>query len=234
MTTSHIYNQNLIKIKIPESSYVLGLMWADGHIYTHTTCDSKVLRIDLIEKDAKIILPILKKIGQWNAHSIKRKRSSPSIMMSCSDKQTCNFLIKQDYKSKDNSADKILSKIPKSLHNYFFRGLFDGDGCLHITKQKRGQLEISGPHTQNWKYVEKLFQELNIKYSICRTVNKKTGHKRSQIKIFRQTDILKLKNYLYKGKLFGLNRKYKKFKEVEKAFNQSKQRIRRLEIADIK
>jgi len=50
-------------------------------------------------------------------------------------KNPLELLVDNDYKLKSyNSADKILSKIPNSLHHYFFRGLIDGDGCFYLNK----------------------------------------------------------------------------------------------------
>jgi hypothetical protein len=127
----------------------------------------------------------------------------------------CNFLIENDYKSKINSADKILSKIPEELQVYWFRGLVDGDGCFYVNKKnKASHFEIYSEYNQNWQFVENLFKKLKIKYSIYRRKRKEGTS--SGIRITGIENVIKFGDWLYSDIAFmGLNRKYQKYLEIK-------------------
>lgn len=133
------------------------------------------------------------------------------------------FLIENDYGKKSQlSADKILNNIPHHLRHYWFRGLIDGDGCFyyHKTNHQR-QLFITSTYDQDWSYLEKLCNDLQINYKITKfeRINKKTGNKNgySNFRILGK-EIIKFGDYIFQGDDFGLSRKKNKFNEILKSY----------------
>jgi hypothetical protein len=205
------------------TAYVLGFMWADGHVRD----DGRHFNVGGIKEDIDEIEPIFTKVGNWGKSVQDRSKNGwkTAKYLIGSNKEIYNFLIENDYKIKSQvSADKILSKIPNDLKHYFFRGLIDGDGCFYYKDNGR-QFALTSTYEQDWGYFEKLCVDLDIKYSIRRlkTINKKTNkeNKSSVIRILGK-EITKLGNYLYQGEEFGLKRKLLKYKQIKESYEYNK------------
>lgn len=201
--TDKIYNVNpklFISEFIPESTYILGLIWADGCLSNAGTSQS--IRLSMIKDDCNDVLPIFLKTGNWKYYTYQTKWK-PLTIIQTNNRPIYEFLISHNYRSKDQSACSILNQIPKNLHSYWFRGLFDGDGCIYI-KGSSHQLSISGPTNQDWQYLQTLLKNLNVKYQV---------HKQAHGSVIRTTnkkDCIKFRDYIYAGEQFGLKRKYNK------------------------
>lgn len=186
-------------------SYILGFLWADGHLSKHN------ITLECKEKD---LIEIEKYFSFIEYKSFKRKRlhnkESNKILYSC-DKEFVNFLFNYDYKNKSFvSPRKIINLIPEEYKNYFYLGWFDGDGCIYIN-QKTGnyQLSFTSSYEQDWKCLEDFF-EINCikKYKIIRCEG---NSKYSQIRITNKKDIIKIRNLFYFDDELGLRRKKEKF-----------------------
>ena len=211
--STNIDFDNFIQLNKPEIVYFLGLFWADGYMFQSKNGYNSNIGIGLVKEDMEELEIHLDKIGVWNKRISDKKnvsswRQTKSLLTN--NKRIYNFLTEMDFKEKSyKSADKISNIIPKELRHYFFRGLIDGDGCFYISKNKKQkQFTISSSIGQDWGYVIKLFNKLNVlKYGI----NKNTG---SNIRVVNKIDIIKLGDYIYqnyeKDKI-GLSRKYEKY-----------------------
>jgi hypothetical protein len=197
-----------------ESSYIMGLIWADGSIYKKT---SKI-SLSCKSEDVDIFQTTLLKTGNWCRHNRGiRLRSKCSISeLSTTNKILFDFLSENGYSPHTKiSANKILNIIPKELHQYWFRGLIDGDGCFYIDKKtKHKQFVLAGPYEQEWDFIISLFNEIGInKYQVIKRINK-FGHKQCNVYISNFDGIIKLGNFIYKSfneDHIGLNRKFDKF-----------------------
>lgn len=207
-------------IDTPETAYVLGVLWGDGFIY-------KKYRIilDCVIDDANEFYKIFKKTGDWNWYFKKSKKINEKDkgVIQTSNKFLVSFLDENDYRIKSKeSACKILQKIPKNLQKYFFIGLTDADGSFYYNR-KTGQcrqFSIYSTYEQNWTYVENLFKNLNINYTIHRIKTKKS--KSSMIRITGQNNIKKYGEFIYDTYTednIGLFRKYQIYSEI---INQNK------------
>lgn len=203
-----------INCKTPEAAYFLGFLWADGCI-TGTNQGRYQIMFCIKEEDARNVFPIFDKAGKWTVDYKNIKSGSRQGRARSQNKQLYDFLFENDYKSKDKSADKILSKIPEELKCYFFQGLLDGDGCIYYNDEQH-RLEFAGPYDQDWSYIETIYKKLNIKYSIYRRISKKKVKdgsrfmKGSTIIVQNLEDILIFCKFIY-PKLIGLRRKYEKY-----------------------
>jgi hypothetical protein len=211
------YNVNplqFIDIKTSEVAYILGFLWADGNLGSNHS-----VNIEIISDDAVVIKNIFMSTGKWHIFYRNRKNYKPQTKFVCNSKLLCEHLINIGFNHKSKSPKKLLKLIPKKLHNYWFRGYFDGDGCWYSTKKnyiKQGV--IASSYDQNWSFMTKLLKELGVKiYHINRDkrINKKGIENRSSKVRFCNIDgITKIGSYIYGGKKFGLTRKYKKYLQI--------------------
>lgn len=201
----------------PETAYVLGFIWADGCVYKWPNRNSQMVKISIVTEDMNNIKNILNKVFKWKYEIGRLKKGNWKELTNAIiyKRGICNFLIENGYKSKIDSACKILSHIPENLHVYWFRGLIDGDGCFYFNKNKKSaHLGIYSEYDQNWKFVESLYNRLGIRYSIYRRKRKKGAQ--SEIRITRVEDVVKFGDWLYADSNFmGLERKYRKCLQIK-------------------
>lgn len=200
----------------PEAAYVLGFIWADGHVNK----DGRHIAITCLLDDMNNIEHIFDKTGKWSKYTLDRTknhcRTAKEFMTSNHDLNA--FLCKNDYRDKSKkSPDSILETIPISLHEYFYRGVVDGDGCFYYNQKNfLRQFSISGSYEQNWSYLECLCNRLNIKYTIKRTTTKKGNS--SSFRILGK-EVLKIGNFIYsKNDNIKLSRKYNKFIIIKNSY----------------
>jgi hypothetical protein len=223
ISTEKINYDLFIKNYTPESSYILGLLWADGHINKK----SNSINIECVKEDIDIFYPIFQKTGNFNLYYRNRLNRKPQGIINCSSLNLSQFLKINDYSNKSQlSPNKILSSIPKELKHYFFRGWVDGDGCFYYNKKLHlMEFIMSGTYNQDWSSLIILCEKLNINYKISQITTKK-GHQHSRFLIKKKTDIVIFGNFIYKENTFGLKRKYDKFLPIkENLENEIKKRI---------
>lgn len=211
----NINPEKFMNINNPEISYILGFLWADGHIQNNGKGKVNCIELTIIKDDMNDIKWIFDKIGKWNYYNINRPKRKPQAILTTQNRPAVEFLVENDYDKKSLvSADKILNKIPDELKHYFLLGFFDGDGCIYASKKWGYNISFTGSYDQNWRWLEIILNSMNIKYSLSRKITK-TGNS-SVIRINKINDIEKLYNYMYryeKDKI-GLYRKYLKIKNL--------------------
>jgi hypothetical protein len=213
-------NPNLFfELNTKEIVYLLGLIWSDGHLNSSNNCRNFNVGFTMVTEDFKSIQSTIMKTGKWYLYKKPNKNSSwkPSTLVLTNNKRIYNFLTDHDFDKKSYvSAEKILSKIPNELKQYFFRGLIDGDGCFYYHKPIKGstlrQFAIASTYEQDWSYFENLCHYLDIKYTIKRT--KKERSSSSYLRITNKDGIKKLGDFIYQNyniDNIGLPRKYEKY-----------------------
>ena len=205
----------------PDIAYILGLLWADGSV-TFANNDAKTPQIKhtCVYYDSNCFDIIFEKTGDWGTYSFENKKSIGKNKMNAnwtSNRELGEYLIANDYRDKCKSPSKILNNIPEKLHHHFYRGFFDGDGCItyYIKEEKYKAFSIlfTGASNQNWNFLSKLFDEMDIVYKI-RKLSDSLG-KSSQIYIWRQGDVNKFCEYMYNDSNDSfLKRKYNKYLEL--------------------
>jgi len=213
---------NIVYIKNKYSAYILGFLWADGHIRNNK---SKLVSINLVKDDANFLYKILSSISTgWKiGNEIKKfwKDSNNNIRQAQNQRtirsysqELYEFLEKNDYKNKSFVGfNKIWNLLSEDNKKYFMLGLFDGDG--HFNYQKRlnkyhsGEFVITSSYKYDWTVLEDYFMKNKIEYSIYR-LNFKIGQV-SKIVVRKKKSLIKLYKLLYSDKFVGLERKYLKF-----------------------
>jgi hypothetical protein len=202
---------DFVRVVKPEISYVLGLLWADGHVKIPYE-----INLECVSDDMVFFEPIFNSIGKWCKYERERGHR-PQTKLYLSDKNLVKFLLDNDYGNKSHkSPTKIIDKIPKELRHYFFRGFLDGDGCFyHNPKQYAREVSFSGSYEQDWSDMLNLCEELEIKkHKVYRRKNKHGSQ--SSFRITNKDGITKMGEYIYSGKQFGLHRKLEKFNNMKK------------------
>jgi DNA-binding transcriptional regulator WhiA len=193
------------------SAYLLGFIWADGYI-PNTNPKEHSINLEIITTDMNDIKYILESTGEWSFYNRVRPLRKPITKAYTSDIDVYNLLIKMDYTDKSYKAPtKILQHIPKELHQYWWHGYFDGDGCIYHHKTKNNaQLSFASGYSQDWSFVEDIFKNFGLSYKFRRT-SSKLGHKYSMIRCSKPEEITNFMIYMYEDKEFvGLKRKYEK------------------------
>jgi intein/homing endonuclease len=198
------------------AAYLLGLIWADGHLHKKIKNDTVkyyALSISLKESDANYVDELLINTGKWTKTKYKNQ-----IAFTCYNRILGEFLELHDYLSKSKTSPcKILSHIPIDLHKYFFLGYLDGDGCIY-NKNKKITITFTSTYEQDWKFMEKLLQNMDIKYYIRRVIKNNTA-KYSDLRIHKKDHCSKFLSYLYDKHSLGFIRKKMKFENFKNSMN---------------
>ena len=221
MNKNKIKEGFLINLADKKNVYLLGLIWADGFLY-----DKKYKRVSLELKanDFNDIEPILTSNG-INCIYVRKRLNSSHLQksMSFNDIKIFNFLKNNDYHIKSGtSPDKILKEIPENLKYYWWRGYFDGDGCLYI--KTKNQLAFWSTITQDWSFLKNLFHSLDIcYYTTIKYSRKNTTHLSSSVEIRKMGEIKLMLEYIYKNyDGIGISRKYSRYLEFLDKYLKSK------------
>jgi LAGLIDADG-like domain len=208
------------------TAYILGLIWADGHIVKNLERSTFNVVFSTTYPDANYFIKIFNKNGKWNIYSytpnspscFKYKKLKKSCIIKITNKDLTNFLESKNYKTKKHSsACKILKIIPKKLKHYWFLGLFDGDGNISIRDKKAYNVNVSSSYDQDWTFLERFLKKINVKYKIKRRIRKRG--KSSELNINNRNDSLKFLSTIYKNynlDKLGLPRKFNKYLEMKK------------------
>jgi len=200
-----------------ESAYLLGLLWADGFIYSKKRNNRVCL--ECVRTDIDIFYPIFLTTGNWHVYYRTRKNRQPQGTIVSSNKILVDFLLSHGFGPHTfNSADSILSLLPDYLKKYWFRGLIDGDGCWYINKRNKAyQFSLSGSYEQDWTYFKNYLKSFDIKYGIQKRIVP-NGNKYSMVRITNKKDIIKFGDIIYENYSkdnLGLFRKYNKYLQIK-------------------
>jgi len=208
----NIINEDLFLDKnqiTKESAYILGLMWADGTV--SKSKNNYGCSVTGISEDFDLLRSIFESTGQWGIYirSAKGIRKQQTTYLYTS-KSFHSFLSEKKYQEKSQtSASRILNHIPERYHCYWWRGYFDGDGCIYTKLNK--QLFFTGALNQDWDFFNFLPIKLHWKH-----ITKKTNKGNySRMLIQNKPDILAFFKFIYSGdESFGLERKKNKMKQL--------------------
>ena len=188
-----------------ESCYILGLIWADGYLGKNNT-----VSITCVREDLELLDCIFSRTGNWAIYYRYQNKENrkPQQTFTVSDRILFDFLVSKGYKEKSGgSAANILEFIPKVYHRYWWRGYFDGDGCIYTGKNYK--LFFTSTVKQDWSFVTNFFKQFNWK-----EVRKETlKGSYSRILLTRKSEILDMLSYIYEGfqkDRIGFSRKFVK------------------------
>lgn len=208
--------EEFYNIQKKEISYLLGLLWADGHLSKR----NNNLSIECVTDDMLFFKETLDKIGRWSYYNRQRndekRNTKPITNAYICDSLLHKFLEDNDYLEKSSkSPNKIIEKIPENLIKYFILGIIDGDGCFYYKEKCARQFILTGTFDQDWNIFEKIFNSINVKCGFIKRKGKKSGY--SQLRVTNKKDIKKIGDFIYSTideDYIGLKRKYDKYKLI--------------------
>lgn len=209
------------RILRPEVAYVLGLLWADGHIRPRYN----EIGIELNQVDALTVRPVFERLGTWHYDErIRAGRSKSIARLHMSNPVIHRLLVEWGYLTKSvGTPTSVLQVIPDHLHPLFWRGYLDGDGCLY-TRDTTHQLSFSGSYEQDWTAQIAMCASLGVKTSTDQWVNDK-GHRSSLVRVTARMDVEKVCDWIYRSYEddgIGLTRKHDKYLLIKAACDQSR------------
>ncbi len=186
--------------KQPEFIYFLGYLWADGWV----SKDKNVIRIGLAKSDGDVISEIFSRYCRLRIYEQtldREKNGNCQIrkVFEMTDKYFADFLKANDYCVKSWKAPtKILSIIPIHLRHYWWRGYFDGDGCISRAVYPTWttyRVKFSGSSDQDWTSLYELYKDLEI----ISTLDKESNSlgKWSSVYFHRPKYISRFLDYIY-------------------------------------
>lgn len=193
-------------INTEEKAYILGFLYADG--YNNTTNGS--VRVSLHIKD-KVLL---EKISTYLTSNIVKTYSTDKGTFCqieiCSKKLSLQLEKLGCVKAKSLILQfPTEEQVPKEFQRHFIRGYFDGDGCISIGKKGFPYFSITSTLMFNEKLQEVLLEN-------CKDLKKGGGrfYKNNityDVRYSSKSNILKIKEFIYKDATLYLERKFDKF-----------------------
>lgn len=206
------YNVNPTGFIVPDkmsavNAYLLGFIWADGHISFRGTAAEISARF--VSDDSYDLIPLFQKTGKWSVYTQHPPGCREATIVSTNNRPFAEYLDKFGYSAKSSgSAVDILNQIPEHFHHYWWRGCFDGDGCFYVGR-KYNQIGLYSTYEQDWTHFDNLCKNIGVGYTITKTIRSKG--KSSSVRISSKNDMTTFIHYLYPdGFDLGLKRKYDK------------------------
>jgi len=198
-------------------AYFLGFFWGDGCFGANGKPTTP--RIVILKSDADILFPVFAQILSFQYREFEQPNGKIAsvALFNFNKNSLIKLLAENDYLSKAISPHtKILKLIPENLHNYFWRGFFDADGCFFKSvKRKGGVFSVVSDIRQDWREVRKMFASIDVESLQEYKDVEKNGNKSSKLILANGKGIKKLYDYLYPcGFDLGLERKFQKATDI--------------------
>ena len=207
-----INNNFLNEVDTQEKAYFLGFMFADGYVHKNEMS----IKIELHEQDIDILKKIQKLIF-FNKDSKIGVDKEIYRYFTVRSQQLIKDLAKHGCMNCKTFKVSFPKTVPEHLLSHFFRGLFDGDGCLRLNEENRATIGLTGYKAFLEEIQEYLIKTLGI---FVRISDYKDKPNVSDLHIGRNIDMLKMLDWLYKDATIYLDRKYAKYLDMKAVINE--------------
>lgn len=199
----YVVNHNYFsKIDSPVKAYLLGLLYADGHVALKNNT------INLVSNDIELINLFKNEIG-CNKEIYRNPNHKNAYTFYFCSSQMKSDLIKLGCVTQKSLILKFpsLEQVPLKYIKFFLLGNFDGDGSVTIDKTgKAGWAYFLGPLDFCLK-IKSIFEKLEIKTN---TIQK--NGRIYRIRVTGIKNLRKFRDFIYDNEYsFGLKRKKEKF-----------------------
>lgn len=122
------------KIDNPNKAYLLGFITADGSVTGKKGYEPRTCSIEIHEKDKELLEFAKRQINPQATITECFYDKKRNMRISFNSKKLCNDLAQYGVvRNKSMILSEVpINLIPKDLLPYYFRGLVDGDGCIHL------------------------------------------------------------------------------------------------------
>lgn len=229
----HKKNNDYFKnIDTENKAYILGFISADG--YLSTKDGNKYLSIELQKRDKKILQFIKKEIQYSGKIATTYHNNKEYCRLKIYGEELVNNIIDKGLDNQKTYNLEFPSSIPPHLIRHYIRGLFDGDGCVYIGKQKRknGTLKdkrmitLISTKMMNDFICSYIKNKFDIQFRVSYSVTQKNT-KMSTLYLEKYNNIKIFLDYLYDDSNIHLERKYNKFLKLQKIKQQNESKIQK-------
>lgn len=132
----------------PSVAYLLGFLWADGHVLLRNNGAPEGLRVALNPKDRGMLVLIGKILGSDApirpvTSRLNNGRSYQSLSLTIYSRRLAAELVALGYADRDQGRGAVAPPtVPQAVEGDFWRGVCDGDG--HIRRDQRYVFPLSG------------------------------------------------------------------------------------------
>lgn len=205
------------EIDTEDKAYFLGLLYADGSI------NGNNIRLSLQEKDLDIIKK-LKKYIQYTGPIKYIKSKNPKwqnqYLLNITNQKLSNSLKKLGCIQNKSLTLEFPTKVPKKLIRHFVRGYMDGDGYfVRYIDKKKNSFKYNANMVSTIMFLDKIKDTIKEKLNInCWISGPRKGKNpvTRQLMISGRRQCCKFLNWIYKHSNLYLQRKYLKYKEIQK------------------
>lgn len=204
-------------INTEEKAYWSGFVMADGNVYHEDDTDCYILSVGLKKIDECHIAKL--KAALNSSHPIHLRKLAGLVIHS---KKLCKALIKHGIVPRKSYEELLPPKMPNNLLRHFWRGYFDGDGSLHVTKNRSTKhgtswgLNLLGSRTLLESFVDWTCSQelLSNRPTLHRT---RPNSKTFEVKIRKKSEVYNVVKTLYEDSTVHLDRKMEKYLQLKKA-----------------
>lgn len=207
-------------IDTPNKAYILGFLYADG---CHVT-NKDTVTLALQEGDRKILEDIKQEIQTNKPLQYVQPKTSElcnskgQYKLSITNKHMAQALEQAGLVPRKSLVLTFPTWLDKELYSHFIRGYLDGDGCIYLnTSTLRCRVSFISAYNFCNTVTEILMDVLGIKSHLRHTRN--ASDTCYTVEINKTTDIYKFLDWIYDGADLYLERKYQKYQQFLKMFN---------------
>lgn len=207
-------------INTEEKAYWLGFMYADGYILDNSKRhgqDQFGITLSIVDKDH--LLKFKKSIEATNPinYDNSKKIGKPQAKIVMTSQKTVNDLIKQGCYKKKTLILEPPKNIPKELLWHFIRGFFDGDGSLTYYKIQN-KYDTYGINITTIYSIANWLQEITDYGTL---IKDKRNDYTWYFNLGGNRQVLSFCNKMYENASIYLDRKYKRYLELKKKYNEN-------------
>jgi hypothetical protein len=219
---NHINPAFLTDLSNPNNVYLLGRIWADGHL--NLKQGRTVLQA--VKVDAEHMLPF---VNQMGVHTIYSKQAyskgkpfgRESTVIQVTSRRLTDWLQTLDYEDKSRaSPSKVLALIPPTLRPLFWRGFLDGDGSLYLGKDRihgAHKLAFWGTQYQDWTDLTRMIEATGARWMKIEYERRGGKHCSSTIQVRQLLDMKMVCDWIYESFArdgIGLPRKHEMYQSL--------------------
>lgn len=233
--SKYIYNKDYFeKIDNADKAYWLGFLYADGcinSVYKNDKLKNMSLELTLCEQDKEHLVkfrdslesnvPISEKLVKNKDKIYKSYRIVINCTKLCKDLCSLGCTPRKTYDLSFPSYDIVPSKYMRD----FIRGFFEGDGCIHtstMSGEPHIEISITGMESMLREICDFLISERILR--VYPKIHKDKRSKASSVYMYGTDAVKDILDYLYKNSNIYLSRKYEKYINFYKDYDENSPR----------
>jgi len=206
------YNMKLFETPNALTYYLLGVFYADGNV--HQNLKTIILTskdLDWLEAINKVVCP--------TSNIIFHPKNCSYSYLRINNKIIVDWFVKSGCVPAKSLIVNYPTNMPAKYNSHFIRGVFDGDGCMAMSKPKKGTYVVNFKPTivtaseKFFDILTKVLNANNIKVSYHKSKEKDHYSTMYIIHMCGGANAVRFCEFIYKDNNICLQRKYDKYQE---------------------